>query len=342
MRYVEVSPVGAFLRAGPVPELTNGAARVRVVACGICGTDVHMLHGMRLPRGLAYPLRPGHEVAGIVTDLADGAGGAGEVSVGDLVVLHPVDPCGACPGCARGEEQLCDNAKVLGMHTAGGLAEEVVWPAARMVSASGLPPPVAAILADAGATAHRAVRAANLHQGNSLCVIGAGGVGTQVLKIARASQPSLRLAAVVGSQASAERLRPLDVHVEVGVAGVARRLRDALGEFDAVIDFSSQAAAPAEGVRLLRRGGRLVLGSVVDESLVLGSAVILQTRELEVVGVFGSTMADLRAVIAMSLTGEIDLSDAVTHRMPFSHAVQALHTVEHRPAGLVRMVVEAD
>lgn len=338
MRFVEVAPGSVALRDGPPAPLPAGAVRVRVLACGVCGTDVHMLHGMRLPRGVDYPVRPGHEVAGLVTEPAPEVPGG--PAVGDLVVLHPLAPCGDCPACADGREQNCERARVLGIHSAGGLAEEVVWPAARAVVATGLSPAGAAVLADAFATAYRALRVASVPPGGALCVLGAGGVGTQVLRLARVLDPSVRLAAVVASAASAARVAALGVPVQRGVAGVARRLRP-LGPFDAVADFSGSPDAPAEGVRLLRPGGRLVLGAVLEEELRLGPGVLVQTRELVVAGVFSSTIADLRAVAALARSGRLDVEASVTHRMPLAAAAEAFALVGSRPPGLERLVVEA-
>ena len=338
MRYVKVSPGQATLTEGPAAALRPGAARVRVLACGVCGTDVHLLRGMRLPAGASYPVRPGHEVAGTIVKFADGD--CAGLALGDLVVLHPLDPCGVCGPCRSGQDQLCAEARVLGIHEPGGLAEEVVWPAARMVRAAGLDHSSAAVLADAGATAYRAVRAAHLRPAASVCVLGAGGVGTQVLKIIRALHPDATLAAVVGRPSSAQRLGGLGLRVEVGLAGAARRLVAELGEFDAVIEFSGQVAAPAEATRMLRRGGRLVLGSVLDGPLALGPAARVQTRELEIVGVFSSGIEDLRAVTEMCRSGRLDLRDAVSHRRPLPEAVEALEAVAAGVPGLVRMVVE--
>ena len=86
MRYAEMEFGAARLRDGAEPETPPGFARVRVLACGVCATDLHLLHGMVLPRGASYPVRPGHEIAGIVEQVnGDGA----RVKEGDLAILHP-------------------------------------------------------------------------------------------------------------------------------------------------------------------------------------------------------------------------------------------------------------
>jgi threonine dehydrogenase-like Zn-dependent dehydrogenase len=88
IRHLEVEPGATVLRTGRPSPLRDGWARVRVAACGVCGTDLHLLRGMPLPRGASYPARPGHEVAGTVIE--------GPTALGDQVVLHPLIPCGRC------------------------------------------------------------------------------------------------------------------------------------------------------------------------------------------------------------------------------------------------------
>lgn len=329
----------ARLRHGPEPETPEGFARVRVLTCGVCATDLHLLKGMVLPRGASYPVRPGHEVAGIVEEV--NASDA-PVAVGDLAVLHPLAPCGHCPGCLRGEDQRCDSVRALGFHDPGGFAERVVWPAARMLPADGIEPGAAALLADAAATAHNAVRLAGVPRGGAMCVLGAGGLGSGVLGVARALDPDLHLAAVVRSEASAERVHALGVEVHQGLDGAARALRHSAGRMDAVIDFSGQADAPAVGVALLRRGGRLVLGSVVDSMLTLEVSSAFMAHELQIVGAYASSLDDLAAVIDLARDGHLDAGAWVSHRLPLADFDHALEIAETRPPGTVRVVIETD
>lgn len=339
MRYVEVEPGRVRLAEGASQgTLRAGQVRVRVAACGLCASDAHMVRGMRLPRGVAYPVRPGHEVAGTVIEAGPGTPG---LSPGVDVVLHPLDPCGHCTACLAGHEEQCPEARVLGIHEPGGMAEEVVWPADRMVVSTGIPGWQAALLPDAVATAHHAVRLAELPATGRLCVIGAGGVGSHALELAIAIHPHLRVASVVRSEASAERLRAERVPVEVGLPGAAERLRARFGRFDAVIDFSGAREAAAEGIRMLDAGGRLVLGSIVDQPIELGTTVTgVVTRSLRILGCYVSTLEDLRQVTALVRAGRVQLGPAVSHRIPLADAPRAFALLEERPPGLRRMVLE--
>ena len=338
VRFVEVWPGRLELRNGERSEPPEGWALVRVEACGVCGTDLHLYEGMELPRGVSYPVRPGHEVAGVVL-----AGGGGRVRDGDRVVLHPVLPCGACAACAAGRENRCRTAGVLGIDHPGGLADELAWPVARMVSVTGMPAERAAVLPDAVASAHHALRLSDLPAGGALTVIGAGGVGAHVLQLARLLDSGARLTAVVRSAGTADRIERLGLGVTVvpgGLEGAARRVLDASGPQDAVVEYGAGAAAAAEALPMLARGGRLVLGSVGEEPLELGATLTtVVTRELQVLGSYASTLADLEAVAGLALAGRLDLSASVSHRVPLADAEAAIRLLAERPPGLARVVV---
>jgi 2-desacetyl-2-hydroxyethyl bacteriochlorophyllide A dehydrogenase len=310
---------------------------VCVRACGVCGSDRHLARGMVLPRGATYPVRPGHEVAGVVTEVS---AGIGEPSPGDEVVLHPLAPCGRCRSCRSGCEQRCPHAAVLGLQAAGGMADEVVWPAHRMVRFTHLSPSAAALLPDAVATAYHAVRVADLSGCERVCVIGAGGVGTHVLELVSILCPDVEVAAVVRTPASAARLERLGILAVAGLQGAAKRLRRPGRRFDVVIDFSGSPAAPAEAIRLLEPGGRLVLGSIADEPADLGTSVTgLVTRELEIVGCYASTLEDLRKVTLLAREGLPGLS-AASRSVPLDEAPAAFQALVERSRDAVRIVVE--
>jgi propanol-preferring alcohol dehydrogenase len=280
-------------------------------------------------------------VCGRIIELGDPAeeGADDAPALGDLVVLHPVKPCGRCASCAAAFDQLCPNGEILGIHQPGGLADEVVWPTDRMVRVDGVIPTRAAVLADAVATAYRAVRVAALPDSPVVCVIGAGGVGTHVIELLGALHPNAIVVGVTGTESSAARLRETGHPAEVAGPDLVKRLRRAFEPFDHVFDFSGAPEAPAQGIRLLRTGGTLVFGSLLGGTLDLGPAVGLQTRELTVRGVYNSSMSDLREVVALATSGRLDLTHSVSHTADLGDAVEAFRTLADRPPGLVRMVL---
>lgn len=315
-----------------------GWARLKVLACGICGTDLHLLHGMKMPAGAGYPVYPGHEVAAEVIEADPGHG----PQPGAKVVLHPLLPCGQCDHCKAGRDNYCASAEMLGVHRAGGLARELLWRSDRLVPCDDLDPCQASLLADAVATAYHALRRSNLPRGGRLAVIGSGGVGTNVLQISRAIDPDVQLVAVVHSDGTAARMRELGIPVVQGLEGAGRAVRKQFGAMDAVIEFSGAEAAPGEGIRMLRMGGRMVLGAVRDEKIVLGTTYTgIMTREVEIVGSYSSTLSDLQAVTGLVREGKLSLDGLMSHSFPLEEAEAAFDVLERRPPGMVRVVVTA-
>jgi len=331
-----ISPGQLSLANLPKEPRAAGWSRLKVLACGICGTDLHLLHGMKMPAGADYPVHPGHEVAALVIEADPGCG----PPPGSAVVVHPLLPCGTCADCTSGREHYCMFGEMLGVHRAGGLAEEMLWPSDRLVPIGDLDPNLAALLPDAVATAYHALQRANVPRGGKLAVIGSGGVGTNVLQIGRALDPDLETIAVVHSDGTARRVRDLGFPVVQGLDGAGRSLRKQFGEMDAVIDFSGAEMAASEGVRMLRKGGRLVLGAVRDEKLSIATPYTgLMTREIEIVGSYSNSLGDLKAVTELVLSGKLSLEGLVTHTFPLKDIEKAFDVLEKRPPGMVRVVI---
>lgn len=336
-RRVAISPGSVSVVEAAPQDRPAGWSRLQVLACGVCGTDLHLLHGMKLPIGAQYPVYPGHEVAALVLEADPDAG----PPPGTAVVLHPLLPCGSCAACKSGREHQCASGEMLGIHRAGGLSDEMVWRSDRLVPVDELDPFFAALLPDAVATAYHAVVRAALPEGGKLAVIGTGGVGTNVLQISRALDPESQAVGVVHSDSTAKRIRDLGFPVVQGLEGAGRAVRKLAGEMDAVIDFSGVPAAPSEAIRMLRRGGRLVLGAILDEKVSLATTYTgLVTREIEVVGSYSSTLSDLRAVADLAISGRLPLDGLVSHVIELDDASRALDLLEQRPSGMVRVVVK--
>jgi threonine dehydrogenase-like Zn-dependent dehydrogenase len=163
----------------PVPEPGPGEVRVRLRACGICGTDLHFWRAGLWPPGTT----PGHEMSGAVDVLgADVA----DWRPGDAVAVEPLDSCGACPSCSVGRDATCRDARVFGIHRAGGMAEYVCVPARRLFAVPADLEPRLAALAEPMAVVVHGLRRAGLEPGQRVLVLGAGSIGLLAVVAARA------------------------------------------------------------------------------------------------------------------------------------------------------------
>jgi 6-hydroxycyclohex-1-ene-1-carbonyl-CoA dehydrogenase len=162
-----------------------GEALVEVLACGLCHTDLGFADGS-VPTRHALPLVLGHEAVGTVVAAGPGA----EAMAGTRVIVPAVLPCGTCAFCLAGRGNACPDQKMPGNDIDGGFATHMLVPAGPLVPLTGLPDSVDAraisVVADAVTTAYQAVRRAGLQTGDAAFVVGAGGVGSFVVQIARA------------------------------------------------------------------------------------------------------------------------------------------------------------
>jgi alcohol dehydrogenase, propanol-preferring len=173
-------PLVAVERA--LPEPAAGEVRLRVLACGCCRTDLHVVEGdLALPR---LPIVPGHQVVGVVDALGDGCE---LLALGDRVGvawLHHTD--GTCAFCRRGEENLCVAADFTGWTVDGGYADAVTVPEAFAVRLpAGLGDLEAAPLLCAGVVGYRALRRAEVAPGDRVALLGFGASAHLVLQVLR-------------------------------------------------------------------------------------------------------------------------------------------------------------
>jgi len=171
MRAVQCSGPGRLEQARlPIPEPGPGEVRVRIAACGICGSDMHLL-----PFGYAGQcVVPGHEMTGEVDLLGDGVAG---LATGDRVVVEPLRSCGACPPCHRGQHALCPESRLLGIHIDGGFAEYACVPAQRLYPIARRIPARLAALAEPMAVAIHGLDRGNVSGDSKVLVLGAGTLG---------------------------------------------------------------------------------------------------------------------------------------------------------------------
>ena len=186
MRAVELPGAGQPLRLAerPIPHPGPGEVRVRVEACGVCGSDVFLQNG-GFGAAVSWPVIPGHEAAGVVHAIGDGVAG---IMPGAQVALYYITTPPDDPWTARGRPNISPQVKRMGVDVDGAFAEYVIRPVAAIIQPPAvIPPPVLAVLTDAVATPlHGLKRVAKLQPGETLVVLGVGGLGSNAVQIGKA------------------------------------------------------------------------------------------------------------------------------------------------------------
>ena len=288
----------------PAPAPAPDEVLIRVEACGVCHSDLHIIDG-DLPgfRAAAkLPLVPGHEVVGRVIER--GAEVA-HLELGQRVGvawLHA--SCGVCELCSDGLENLCRKGVVTGLHVDGGFAELM-----RAKASHALPIPdaltslEAAPLFCAGVTVYRALNNAGVRAGQRVAVFGVGGLGHLAVQIARAfgaevialdmSEDKLALARALGAAHALPAADP-----ESG-----KSIRKLGGAHVALVTSAAKAAYDA-ALKVLRPTGTLAVVGLAAEPLSF-PALTLVGGELRVVGSAVGTRQDLRAVLELAASGKL-------------------------------------
>jgi alcohol dehydrogenase, propanol-preferring len=317
-----------------IPSLTPRSAIVKVAAGGVCHTDIHLVsgaydlgEGRKLSStggGSLLPLTPGHEIAGRVEDVGGEAMSSG-FKKGDEVIVYPWIGCGRCRKCKSGKENLCEGAPAfLGFGRDGGYAEYVLVPDTRyLVRSDGMDLPQAATLACSGLTAFSAVRKAALGSEDLLVVIGAGGLGSAAIQIAKKTTGArVAVADVDGSKLELASKLGADLTINTAnveakaVLSTIRNMNHGRGA-DAVVDFVGKPSTLSLGLRLLGHDGRLILVGLVGGVGFL-PLPILPLYGLQIIGNFTGTLAELieleglakKGIMSPVVTGSFKLEEA--------------------------------
>jgi D-arabinose 1-dehydrogenase-like Zn-dependent alcohol dehydrogenase len=313
MRALELAGVGEPLRLveRALPEPGPGEVRVRVQACGVCGSDLFLQKGGfgadKLPR------IPGHEAAGIVDAVGRGVEGFG---AGDQVAIWYIDNPGEAP-----RPNLGPDVKRMGVDVDGAFAEYVVRPVRTLIKPPApVDPVVLAVLTDAvGTPYHALVRIAQLRAGETLLVLGVGGIGSNAVQLGR--HFGARVVAVARSEAKRKLARDLGA-AEAVMLDEARAACGPLGP-DVVVQCADSAELDRRAVELAGYGARVVFVGTVPESFEVRASELIW-RELAMLGSRGFTDEDISEVIDLHLAGAIRADHLTTHVRPLEEGNEAL------------------
>lgn len=329
---------------GDTPEPQGTEVLVKMVACGVCHSDIHLHDGhfnlgndKQLDVGRAG-LVLGHEIFGEVVAVGPDAEG---VKVGDRRVVYPWIGCGECAVCKRGEEHLCTPGRGLGTVAQGGFADHVIVPHSRYLFDKGdVSDSLASTYACSGLTAYSALnKVGDLSEGDEVVLIGAGGVGMMALQIALAKgikpivcdidEAKLATAKELGAKAAFN-------SSEKASAKEIKKLT--AGGAYTTIDFVGAEASVNFGLGTLRKGGKLIIVGLYGGALNMPLPFIPMSARI-IQGVYVGSLAEMGELMELVRAGKIE--PIRIDERPLDEVNQALSDLK---AGQVqgRIVLRAD
>jgi D-arabinose 1-dehydrogenase-like Zn-dependent alcohol dehydrogenase len=323
----------------PTPEPLPHEVLVRVQACGVCLSDVHLIDGS-LPGSLPV-VTPGHEPAGVIEKL----GAAVPVwHPGQRVVMAAGRPCLTCRQCAGGRTDRCQNVEIMGFSYDGAWADYVVVPYGALTAVpDGVPIEQAAILADAVSTPFAALtERANVRPGESVGVWGVGGLGVHAVMLARLMgaapivavdplEQARKRALAAGADAA---LDPADPAIAVQI----RELTEGLG-LDVALDVVGSPAVLRQAETCLGRRGRLVMVGMTFEPTTLGPGALFSLQSQTLLGHLGYGKDHLDQLVRLLAIGRLDLSDSVSDIVALDDVGDAVDRLATKRDNPVRLVV---
>jgi D-arabinitol dehydrogenase (NADP+) len=313
----------------PLPEPPPGAARIRLTATGVCGTDVHIHDGDFFAR---FPLIPGHEPAGVVEALGEGVE---DLQVGQRVAVNGNSGCGRCRFCATGDPLLCRDLSALGVTGPGGFAECMLAPAGQCLAVDELEPDVA-VMVEPTACAVHGLDVLDVRPGSDVLVFGAGPTGLMLsqllmhsgaarVTVAAPSAFKLDLAKSYGVDETVQLDRQ---DAEVGAA----RLRELAPDgYDAVVDATGAVAVSERCIALTKDGGTVLFYGVTRPTDQISvSPYEIYRRELTIKGSFAQVNSFPRAIEYLR-NGRVKTGGLITHRFGLDGFGAALDAVRSDP-----------
>jgi 2-desacetyl-2-hydroxyethyl bacteriochlorophyllide A dehydrogenase len=299
------------------PTPTAGEAVIKVEACGICGTDIHVLRGEFAPT--RYPIVPGHEFCGEVVAVAKDVG---NVKVGDFVAVDPSLFCGKCRQCRMGKFNLCENWNAIGVGSANGAsAEFVAVPSANAFRLpADLPRHWGALVEPLSCAVH-GLDMVDVEVAENYLIYGAGTMGLLLAQLAKHAG-----AAQLDMVERNPKRHALALKLAADRVAVSADELDRPQGWDVVIDATGVVPAIEDGLKRVARGGTFLMFGVANaDATATFSPFKVYNDEIKIIGSM-AVLHSFERALSLLAKGVIDCEAMITNRFPLDQYQSAIDT----------------
>ncbi len=313
------APRDLRLEQVPVPVIKENEALIKIMAVGICGSDIPRInqYGAHIS-----PIIPGHEFSGVIVETGKGIS---NFKIGDRVTVPPILPCFACEFCEQGHYSLCKNYKYFGSRNDGAFAQYIAVPETNLLKVADHVSFEAAATSDPLANALHAVERGGFRPGHKVCVFGVGAIGLYAIQYMKAKGAKVVVAVDVDDRKlEAARDCGADFTIDGRAADAAEQVvRVTDGGADVCIDASGFPAAQHNAVMATAKHGTMVLLGISHQALTLSEQAVdwVMRGEKAIVGSWNSFSKPFpgweweQAVKALA-DGTVDAEKVITHKLP--------------------------
>lgn len=308
----------------PIPEVGGRDVLIRVAACGVCGTDVHIYHGDQGSAPVNPPVVLGHELAGTVVRTGKDVK---RFRPGDAISVDPNAYCGQCHYCQIGKKQLCTALYAVGVNRNGGFAEYCAVPEAQCYALSPDVPLEYGAMVEPLACCLHGIDRAEIRTGDTVCVLGGGAIGLMMVQLAKLSgagqvilSEPVEMRRQVGLRVGA------DAAVDPVQENLPQRIRELTGQegVDVVVECVGNPVAAKQSLEITKRGTTVLLFSVPQSGTALSVPLDdIYRKELKIIGSIINPDTHARAVSLIN-SGRIRLAPIITHSYPLEQLQEAI------------------
>lgn len=344
---VMTSPGKIEFREVDMPEPEEGEVLIKVMSIGICGSDIHVYHGIH--PYTSYPVVQGHEVSGVVVQTGKGVGVSG-FNAGDSVTVEPQRPCGKCFACRVGNYNICEELKVIGFQAPGCASDFFTAPAESLIKLDSSIDYNEGALIEPLAVAVRAVKRAFFSdpegiRGKQVLVLGAGPIGNLVAQAAN----GLGASRVLISDINDFRLEKAE---ECGIVNTVNPMKLELADIvdatfsierkaDVIFECTGNSAALQSAILLARKGTPIVEVAVFGSDPAIDMARINE-NELLLIGTARYHKDDFHTAQKLLAGRLVTLVPLVTDIFSFDQYLKAYEKLENDSEHCMKVIVQVN
>jgi (R,R)-butanediol dehydrogenase/meso-butanediol dehydrogenase/diacetyl reductase len=308
----------------PKPKIDSNSALIKVKAVGICGSELHAYEGISERR--KPPLIMGHEFSGEIEEVGENVK---NLRKGDRVVINPIIPCLTCDNCLSGRLNICENVRLIGLHTPGAFAEYIAVPAENCYK---IPDDLSfeeASMVEPMAVGIHAVRKASLRINDDVAIVGAGVIGLctlQAAKIAGAGkiicselvESRLKLAEKLGANIliNAKEIDPVKKVME---------LTNGRG-IDVAFEAVGVQKTVQQAIDMIKKGGSVIIIGMLAKKMELGILDIV-SMEKQIIGSYVYTPLDFKTALNLISKKKANAKSLITHVFSLNEISKGFETL---------------
>lgn len=315
------TPLKVITMADPVPGPDE--VIIKVGACGICGSDRFLQKG---GFNSSLPIVPGHEAAGEVVEVGSDVT---NVRSGDRVALYYIEHCGKCRYCLSGKENICPSCKRMGVDFNGAMAELVKLSAQNIIPIDdGLDLPSAAVITDAVGTPLHALKIAELQAGDTVLILGIGGIGSNAVQLAKVLGANVIAASRSDQALQTAQLNGADfcIKADENLLHAVHDITNGLG-VNVCLQCAPSGKAYESALSVLAPGGKLIIVGTATQPVPFPTNEILWA-ELQIRGSRGFTKEDIGEALRLVQQGKISVNYMTQTQLQLSEVNEALANLD--------------